>query len=249
MKVAIIEDEIYAFEELKRMLYRIDEDIEISAHFKSIKELLAGYSLHLFDLVFCDINLPDGKTFSVLDQIIKETPIIFTTAYDEYAIKAFKYNSVDYLLKPFTETELKKALSKYHTRISKTQINVDEIQRLLKVEHKSPKRKRLLVKIGDKFMYLNTDTIAYFYAEDKVTFAKTFSNKKYLIEESLSDLENSLDNTFYRISRSMICSVEAVESASKYFNSRLLLQLNPPFDKQVLISRVKVNDFLEWLNS
>lgn len=248
MRVAIIEDEYFSYKELKRMLLAIDKNIRVNAHFKSIKDLQDNFNPNQFDVVFCDINLSDGKSIDVLGALHNEVPIIFTTAYDEFALNAFQYNSIDYLLKPFSTEELSNALSKFKMRISSSKINVEEIRKALNVEQKAIARTRFLVKHGNKYTYVATKTIAYFYVEDKVTFAKTFSNKSFIIEDSLNEIEISLDNSFFRVSRGVICSIESILSASKYFNSRLLLKLAPDYENEVLVSRVKVNEFLQWLD-
>lgn len=248
MKAAIIEDEIYAFEELKRMLQEIDPSIVVQQHYKSIKEISSSFDSSDIDIIFCDINLPDGNTISVLSDIHQEIPIIFTTAHDEYAIKAFEYNSIDYLLKPITEYDLRRALNKYHTRIKKSKFDVEEIRDLLSISPESIKRNRFLVKSGDKYNYIQTSDIAYLFVEDKMTFARTFRNEDFIIDQSLNEIEPSLDQSFFRVTRNIICSIESILSANKYFNSRLLLKLTPNFEQEIIVSRVKSNELLNWLN-
>lgn len=245
MKVVIVEDEILAAEELIRMLKNYSDDIEILASIKSVKEALINLPKLEFDLLFLDISLPDGQSFEILDAVNLNVPIIFTTAYDEYAIKAFKYNSIDYLLKPIDQDDLNTALQKFDRQSTKDNtLDFEAVSNLLKNKTKS----RFLIKKGDNYTYINIDEIAYFYSEDKYTFIRSNDGKNAITEHSLNEVENTLDNSFFRVSRNMICHISSVDKASKYFNSRLQLELKPPFATPVLISRKRVASFLDWLD-
>ena len=250
MKYIIIEDELYAYKELHRMLQKLYPKSTIVAHYDSVEAAIDGLGVmdpKAVDLIFFDISLPDGYSFDILNRIKIKTPIIFTTAYDAYALKAFKYNSIDYLLKPIDIEDLKVAIDKFETLKSQyTQLDITQLSKLFKPS--KSQKKRFLVKIGDKYTYINIENIAYFYSEDGLSFIKTFDEHSYSIDQSLSEIEVLLSDDFFRVSRNMICALQSIESSSKYFNSRLKLKLNPSFKEDVLISRVKVNAFLEWMD-
>jgi DNA-binding LytR/AlgR family response regulator len=245
MKLAIIEDEIYAYKELKRMLENLYPDAVIVAHYDSVKSAIKGIPSIDVDLIFFDISLQDGFSFEILNALNIQTPIIFTTAYEEHSLKAFKFNSIDYLLKPIDEEDLREAVEKYISL--KNQYQSSDID--LSFNKNKTYKNRFLVKVGDTYSYVKTEDIAYFYSEDKTTFIQTFNNHSYITDQSLNDLEELVNPIqFFRITRHIICSINAVVSSSKYFNSRLLLSLKPQFNGEVLISRVRVKSFLEWLD-
>lgn len=247
MKVVIIEDEIFAFKELQRMLSNIDDQIDIVAHFDCVKDAVTGIVSVDFDLLFLDISLPDGFSFEILNQVEIHKPIIFTTAYDEYAIKAFKYNSIDYLLKPIDEDDLKNALDKFDKLQTPAQdINYNKISNILELKQA---KKRFLIKIGDKYSYVPIDHIAYFYSEDKYTFIKTRDNHTHITDYTLNEIEELMNQEFFRVSRNVITQLTSIQNVSKYFNSRLKIELHPAFDEELLISRKKVKSFLAWLDS
>ncbi|MBN2173286.1 MAG: response regulator transcription factor [Bacteroidales bacterium] len=252
MKILIIEDEPFAMQELKRLLRTIDPDIEILEMIDSVEESIKWLSKNECDLIFMDIQLSDGLSFEIFNRINVQPPVIFTTAYDNYAIKAFKVNSIDYLLKPIEEEELVKALEKYKKLQSPTaskegffsKKQLEEVLGLYRPSYKS----RLVVKLGDKIRHVEANEIAYFFSEDKVSFIITTDAKKYIINYSLEQLENMMNpNDFYRLNRKYIAHINAIESIDKYFNSRLKIGLKPPVEDEVLISRLKVTDFLNWL--
>lgn len=247
MKVVIIEDEIFAFKELQRMLSNIDDQIDIVAHFDCVKDAVAGIVSVEFDLLFLDISLPDGFSFEILNQVEIQKPIIFTTAYDEYAIKAFKYNSIDYLLKPIDEDDLKNALDKFDKLQTPTKdVNYSKISNILELKQS---KKRFLIKTGDKYSYVPIDHIAYFYSEDKYTFIKTRDNHTHITDYTLNEIEELMNQEFFRVSRNVITQLTSIQNVSKYFNSRLKIELHPAFDEELLISRKKVKSFLAWLDS
>ncbi|TKG93954.1 response regulator transcription factor [Puteibacter caeruleilacunae] len=247
MRVAIIEDELYAYKELVRMLKELIPDIEIVAHFDSVKSAIDGLYQLKIDLAFFDISLPDGFSFEILNDRPLQVPIIFTTAYDEYSLRAFKYHSVDYLLKPIDSEELKAAIDKYRSiKEHYSPFNLEELVKSMQPQHI---KKRFLIKIGDKYTTIKTPDIAYFYSEDKVTYIRSYDGQTYLSDYSLNDIESLIGNDFFRVSRNMICSLDSIESTAKYFNSRLKIQLNPPFQETILLSRVRVKEFLKWLDS
>ena len=254
MKVIIIEDEPYAQNELKRLLNNSEFDILVLDCFDSVEE-----SVHWLksnnppDLIFMDIQLSDGLSFEIFKQTTVITPVIFTTAYDEYAIKAFKVNSVDYLLKPIKQAELNNALAKFKSlrqQFSKANpiLDLEQIQQLLSIQEPVYKT-RFIAKVGDQIKHIDINDVAYFRAEDNEVMLITSNNNKYVIEYSLDHLVSVLDqNEFFRANRSYIVKVKSIAKISKYFNSRLHLELVPQTEDTVLISRVKVPEFLKWID-
>ena len=252
MNVLIIEDEPFAQQELMRLLNGIDPDIRVMRCIDSVEEsvsYLEGGST--IDLIFMDIQLSDGISFEIFNRTEVTPPVIFTTAYDEYAIKAFKVNSIDYLLKPIEEEDLARALEKFRKWESKqgggtffTNQQLEKVLGLYKPTHKS----RLVVKMGDRIKHVEAKEIAYFYSEDKVTFIITTAGERYMLNYSLEQLEQMMNpDDFYRLNRKYIAHIDAIGSIDKYFNSRLKIGLKPEVEDDVLISRTKVSDFLNWL--
>jgi DNA-binding LytR/AlgR family response regulator len=253
MKVVIIEDEPQAQKELKRLLGNSSFKIEVLECLDSVEDAVEWLATNEApDLMFFDIQLSDGLSFEIFEHIEVKSPIIFTTAFDEYAIKAFKVNSVDYLLKPVKQSELNAALFKFDAINQKMKrsggLQMDQIQELLQL-HKPRFKNRFLCRIGDQITYVNTEDIAYFKAEDNEVLLITNSGQKYFINHSLDQLNNYLNpDYFYRINRAYFVHLSAIKKISKYFNSRLLLYLSPETEGEVLISRAKVTDFLNWID-
>ncbi|MCB2220428.1 MAG: LytTR family DNA-binding domain-containing protein [Bacteroidetes bacterium] len=250
MNVLIIEDEPFAQQELIRLLKRINREIHVMACLDSVEESVKWLiNSEKPDLIFMDIQLSDGLSFEIFEQTTVSTPVIFTTAFDDYAIRAFKVNSIDYLLKPIEEEELERAIEKFqksHTDgdgyFSKQQL--EEVLGLYRPAYKS----RLVVKLGDKIRHIEAKDIAFFFSEDKVSFLITNESKKYIINYTLEQIEKFMNPAdFYRLNRKYIAHINAIESIDKYFNSRLKIGLKPEVEDDVLISRTKVADFLNWL--
>ncbi len=248
MNVIVVEDELFAYKELERMLRELYPLVNIVSHFSSVKSVIENLHKYQVDIIFMDISLPDGSCFDILGAVDINANIVFTTAYDQYAIKAFKYNSIGYLLKPVEFEELRNVIDKYQ-QIENRKKRVDYTLLAKALSNHNNKKRRFLVKIGDKYLNINVDNIAYFYSEDKVSFIRTFEGADYITDYSLNDIENRLGNDFFRVSRNMLCSIESVKYTSKYFNSRLKLILHPVYDKEVIISRAKTSEFLLWLDS
>ena len=254
MKVLIIEDEPYAQNELKRLLNNSEFDILVLDCIDSVEE-----SVHWLksnnppDLIFMDIQLSDGLSFEIFKQVTVATPVIFTTAFDEYAIQAFKVNSVDYLLKPIKQAELNKALNKFinlgeQYRRGQPTLDLNQIQQLLSIQ-KLDYKTRFIAKIGDQIKHIDIKDVAYFRAEDNEVMLITNYTNKYVIEYSLDHLVSVLHpNEFFRANRSYIVTFKSIAKISKYFNSRLHLELVPQTEDTVLISRVKVPEFLKWID-
>jgi len=247
MKYLIVEDERFASEELKRMMTKLRPDYLLEMQTKTVIDTIGFLKECVVDLILMDIRLADGNCFEIFNHVEVTTPVIFTTAYDEHAIKAFKLNSIDYLLKPFDESELETALDKFenifYNRSYKS--NSKNFEQLLSLKTKN----RFLISKGENYHYIETKDIAHFYSEDGVVFLHTFNDRRYIINYTLDQLDQQLDNRlFFRVSRNCIGNVKAIENIAKYFNSRLKLSFSPECPHDVLVSRVRVPDFLKWMD-
>jgi DNA-binding LytR/AlgR family response regulator len=244
----IVEDEQFAYKEMKRMMARLRPEFEMVAHTESVVDTVSFLRRRTVDLILLDIRLADGMCFEIFEQLKISTPVIFTTAYDEHAIKAFKVNSIDYLLKPIEEDDLSVALKKFESLHQENSKPVD-YQQLEKMLMGHQKKNRFLVQIGDNYQHIAVDDIAYFYSEDKVVYLQTFQANKYIIDYSLTELESKMDEgRFFRVSRNCIANINAVIKIAKYFNSRMKLTLEPMCPQEILVSRERVRDFLNWVD-
>ncbi len=251
MKAVIIEDEPLARLELKRLLNKVDEGIVIVKEIDNVQDAVEWLSQNnQFDLILLDIQLADGLSFEIFDHIKVLQPIIFTTAYDEYAIKAFQLNSIDYLLKPIEEKALKQALEKL-SAIKETFANqtLDTLKlRAMFLPTKTFKT-RFLTKIGDQYKFTPIDEVAYFYVDRNTIYLVNNQNQKSIIDFRLDELELQLDpQLFFRATRSHILSIKCIKKVNKYFNSRLLIEIEPKATEEILVSRVKVENFLQWMD-
>lgn len=257
MKILIVEDEELAVKKLQKTLASVDAAASVIAVTDSIKATVDWLQTNPQpDLILMDIELADGQSFEVFNLTEVKSPVIFTTSYDEYALKAFKVNSVDYLLKPIQKEELQAALQKYrhlHSTAkvtdSKADVNLESLVRELQ-QKLQPKefRKRFLVKHAQKLVSVEIDEIAYFYSDGRLNFFKTSDNKKYVVDYTMDELEEMLDpEKYFRISRSFYVSVSSIDKIDDYFGNRLILQLKPAVDKEALVSREKVTEFKKWM--
>lgn len=246
-KYLIVEDERLAYMELKRMMDNLRPKYLFAERTKTITETIRFLKNNEVDLILLDIRLSDGDCFEIFNHVKVNTPIIFTTAYDEHAIQAFKLNSIDYLLKPIEEEELALALNKFEQwrQLQKPLFNYSSLEGLMPQQTKN----RYLIQKGDSYCYIESKDIAFFYSEDKVVFLHTFDDKRYIIDYTLDQLEVQLEKSiFTRVSRNCITHIKAIKSIGKYFNSRLILSFQPQCPHEVLVSRVRVNDFLKWVD-
>lgn len=255
MNLVIIEDEARSARQLERMLKKYDPSIQILAQLPSVRESVAWFAQHGSgqpsrpDLVLMDIHLEDGLAFSIFEQINLTIPIIFTTAYDEYMIKAFKVNSVDYLLKPVEEEELVNALTKFKT-LRNVPASPDFTQLLQAVQQfrESPFKERFMISIGTKIRSIETANIAYFYSEDKATFLMTKENQFLPLEHSLDQLAGLLNpSQFFRINRQLLVARSAIQTIHTYSAGKLKLDLLPPARQDVFVSIHRLSDFKDWL--
>ena len=244
----ILEDERFAYEEIKRMITILRPDYHLKAWADSVERAVSVLTDDTPDLLIADIRLSDGLCFDVFERKQPHVPVIFTTAYDEFALQAFRVNSVDYLLKPIKENYLERALAKFEANCL-TRPTSEQYKGLEASYLKNVKKNRFLVSVGDTYMYVETSDIAFFYVEDRYVFLHTFSGKRYIVDYSLEQLEVMLDRRdFFRLSRNCIAHIKAVRKVSKYFGSRLTVSFSPECPHKVLVSRTRVADCLNWLD-
>ena len=251
MNVIIIEDEKPAARRLARMLSELGIEAQTMLH--SVEESLNWFQNNEHpDLIFLDIQLSDGLSFEIFEEIPVKSAIIFTTAYDEYALKAFKLNSIDYLLKPIDEDELKVAVEKYNNQQpqeSDLQVNIDDIRRMLINPIDRKYKKRFTIKIGQHIKIVHVDEIECFYSENKATYIHTKSNRNYLIDHSLEHWQDQLDpEHFFRVNRTFIVHINAIKDIISYTNSRLKLILHTYNEMEIIVSRERVKDFKNWID-
>jgi DNA-binding LytR/AlgR family response regulator len=253
MKVLIVEDEALARERLVEFVHRYDASIHVANAFDTVEETVDFLRKKPdIDLAFFDIRLSDGLSFEIFNQVSFTTPIIFTTAYDDYAVRAFKVNSIDYLLKPIDYDELVAAMGKFKNTYQKPAavIDSDSIRRIINGMNNQYK-KRFLVKFGEHLQFKTIDDIAYFFADGKTAYLVTKgNNRKYIVDHTLDELENKyLDpENFYRINRKFIVCIDAIEDVRQYINSRLKIKTTPPCTSDMIVSRDKVPSFKMWMN-
>ena len=250
MKILIVEDEKLLAKELEKMLLSIEPGADICAITQSVEETVQWLQQNdLPDLVLMDIELADGQSFDIFKRVQLDVPIIFTTAYDEFALKAFKVNSVDYLLKPLRETELKTAIEKFKKNKEHQHVSIiDLIKKIEQLSNQPGYRSRFLIKQGQKMTSIDISDVAYFFSENKCTFIRTYQNHKYIIDMALDDLEKELaPQQFFRANRQYILSGKSVVSIHSWFNQKLKVELNPSSEEHIIISRDKANAFKAWM--
>jgi len=250
MKTIIIEDEKPAARLLQRKLEKLN--VKVSQMLHSVEEAKHWFTANEHpDLIFLDIQLSDGLSFEIFESIDIKSAIIFTTAYDEYALKAFKLNSIDYLLKPIDEDDLEAAVIKFRQRLPKpetVQLDFEQIRKMLSNPFEKTFKQRFTVKIGQHLKVIALEEIECFFSENKGTYLHTFDNRNYLIESTLEVLEQELDpKNYFRISRKFIISLAAIKEIVLYSNSRLKVILPTYKEDEVIVSREKVSDFKNWI--
>ena len=251
MNVIIIEDEKPAARLLQRKLKK--QDIEAETLLHSVEEAINWFQNNPHpDLIFLDIQLSDGLSFEIFDEVTINSAIIFTTAYDEYALRAFKLNSIDYLLKPIDDDDLQVAINKYKEHRPQPQnlsMDFEQIKRMLVNPVDKSYKKRFTIKMGQRLKVVNVDDAECFYSENKGTYIHTTEGRDYLLDTTLEQLEGELDpDKFYRVSRKYIVNIETIQDIVVYTNSRLKVVL-PTYNDEVIVSRERVNDFREWLGN
>jgi len=250
MNVLIIEDEQGAAQNLIAALKEIDSSIHPVAVIESVRDALAWIKNNPApDLAFFDIRLADGNSFQIFEQTDVPFPIVFTTAYDQYAIQAFKVNSIDYLLKPVRKADLEQALQKFRQIYKQT-----DFEALLKVisqldlGQNKPGKRTFLIHYQDRLIPIETSDFAYFYIRNGIVYGVTFDKQKYIIDQKLDRIEAQVDaDNFFRVNRQYIVSRKAIKEAAHFFNGRLKLKVNPAPEDVLLISKAKAPEFKAWL--
>lgn len=247
MNVLIIEDEELAANHLKAVLHEVDETITVMAVTQSVKETVAWLELHKPDLIFMDIHLADDISFAIFDQIEVQAPIIFTTAYDHYAIRAFKLKSIDYLLKPIDKNDVKHALAKYRELTAYPQSDMKQLMQLL---NKAPEyQKRFMISSGTKIRSVESEQVAAFFSEGRYVILLLNDGGKHITDYTLDRLEALLDpSVFFRIHRGMIIRFGAIEQMRTYTKSRIKIDMKPDPGFEVIVSIDRSGSFKKWLN-
>ena len=253
LNAIIIEDEIPAARLLHSMITRLRPQWTLTIVPGSVDEAASWFKENPQpDLIFLDIQLADGNAFDFLSTVQPSSVIIFTTAYDQYAIRAFTVNSIDYILKPVDEQRLSDAIAKYETLHGQAWLKSEKYMETLLETLKHPEKKyrsRFLISGTDEFWLLRVEDIAYFYSEEKTTFAVTPSGREHILDLSLNKLEEQLDpEQFFRVNRQMILNVDAIDRAAPFFKGRIKVVVHPPFKSDIIISEGKASAFRLWLN-
>jgi len=253
MNVVIVEDEMAASENLVFMLKNLEDQVEVLAVLDSVKKSIEYFSTNQeADLVFMDIHLADGLSFEIFDAIKIDAPIIFTTAYDQYALKAFKLNSIDYLLKPIDEDELEESLVQFKAQIKSKGLGTNQVEGLLSFlnDQKKVYKSMYLVHHRDELIPLKTEKIAYLYIENGIVKAVTKDKQTHIIDQKLEDIENDLDPVvFYRLNRQFIVQRDAISGIKQYFHGKLIVNVNPVYEERVIVSKAKAAEFKNWMNN
>lgn len=249
--ILIIEDEEAAYNRLQKMITGEMEDVNILPPIVSVRSAIDWFQSHpLPNLIFLDVHLADGQSFEIFKEVNIKSPIIFTTAYDQYALEAFKVSSIDYLLKPIKKEELKRAIDKF--LLFNTPVSPDvNFQKLLSTlqNHSINYKQRFVVKYGEHIKTIETADIAYFYTENKVNFLVTRENKRFAIDHNLDQLELLLDpKKYFRINRQFIIGFHAITEMFTYSKSRVLIKLNPPSKLETIVSSERSASFKTWLD-
>lgn len=253
MNILILEDEKLASEKMKKTLQEVEPQSRIVAVFQTIATAVDWFKNNPHpDLIIADIRLLDGLSFEIFEQVRVEKPVIFTTAYDQYAIKAFEVNSIDYLLKPVQKEKLKASLDKFRNFSQKpavSQFDYQEVLKLLRAVPPSEYKSRFMVRLGQKIIALPADKIAYFFSESKLTYIVSKDGKRYPMDQPLEDLTAVLDpRVFFRINRQYIVTFESIAEIHPYFKGRIKLLLHPKAEDDVIISSERTPEFKKWID-
>jgi len=250
MKIVIIEDEKLTAIDLADTLKKVDGDVEIVTILSSVKQAIHFLRTNNdYNLIFSDIQLPDGLCFDIFNEVKTTVPVIFCTAYDKYSIKAFDANGIAYLLKPFNKASIAKALDKYMTLKSNFHATENNFNKLLQklsqqVTHQSFS---IIIHQGEKIIPVEIQNIALFFLEDEYAFAVTFDSKKHITTQNLEELESLCGDSFFRANRQYLVNRKAIKDASHYLNRKILINLNVQYPGQILVGKLKTSLFVEWL--
>ena len=250
MNVIIIEDEKPAARRLSRLLEELNVEVSVMLH--SVEEAINWFKNNAHpDLIFLDIQLSDGLSFEIFDEVEVKSAIIFTTAFDEYALQAFKLNSIDYLLKPIDDEDLEVAVKKYKSlkpEPQKLALDFEDIKKLLVNPIEREYKKRFTVRVGQHLKIINADEVECFYSENKGTYAATSDGRNYLLDTTLENLEGELEpKIFFRVSRKFYININHIKDIISYTNSRLQIKVNHFYEQDIIVSRERVRDFKLWL--
>lgn len=252
MKYLIIEDEINAFEYIRDLLSRLRPDGEMMDHLDSVEESInwLNNTEQQPDLIFMDIQLSDGLSFEIFEHVDIQCPVIFTTAYDQFAIQAFKVNGFDYLLKPIAPEDMETALKKFENQNSKpSESNLEQLTALISTINPQ-KKNRFLIKKGNHFEFIEANQIAFVHSEDSLTFLFTKDGKRHIYSKTISDIALELDTSkFFRINRGQLVHIDAIVKIHPHFNQRLKLELSRNAEIEFIVSRNKMMEFKEWVDS
>ncbi len=252
MKLLIIEDEIAAAQNLQAILQELSIDVELLAILESVEEAIRWFKHHSPpDLAFVDIQLADGSSFDVFEHVEATFPVVFVTAFDEYAVRAFSVNSIDYLLKPIDRDAVSTALQKYQQRIVSPLSNLSSLRELLlKKPFAFPSyRSSFLIHYRNKLLPIEVESFAYFFSKEKIVRGITHNQDTHILQQTLEELEQELDPTvFYRANRQYVVARRAIVNIEFYFNGRLLLNLTPASPDRVLVSKARSSDFKHWIS-
>ncbi len=252
MKIIIIEDEKLTAKDLAKTIEDIAPEIEIVSILQSVENAIAFLKTNpQLDLIFSDIELGDGTSFEIFEKLQLKIPIIFCTAYNQYALDAFKTYGIDYVLKPFSRQSIENALLKFQTikeELSSKEENYNDLMQVLK-QKLNPKSQSVIVHQGDKIIPLNTKDIALFYISNESVFAYTFQGKKYVVSQNMESLEHSFTPDFFRANRQFLVNRTAIKDASLFFNRKIVINLSIPFEEQIAVGRLKVSAFTDWLQN
>lgn len=254
IKVLIIEDEEPAAKRLQKMILEIDPEISVMENIVSVASGIKWLDDHPKpDLIFSDIQLSDGLSFQIFKQVEINCPVIFITAFDQYAIEAFKVNSIDYLLKPVKKDDLEAAINKFKKITQNGTGNAVDFQKLMASlgatnTQTTAYKSRFIVRYGEHIKTLKIEEVSYFYTEDKINFLTTYEGRRYAIDYNLDSLESMLDpKVFFRINRQYIISINSIKEMFAYTKSRVLIKLNPPSKHETIVSTERSGDFKLWL--
>ncbi|MFY0650669.1 MAG: response regulator transcription factor [Cyclobacteriaceae bacterium] len=253
MDVLIVEDEQIAADRLKQLIQEVSPELNIVAHLDSVKSSIQWLTNNSPDLIFLDIQLADGQSFEIFESIQTDCPIIFTTAYDHFAIKAFKLNSLDYLLKPIVKDDLELAIQKFQRQVEKRLAGIVDMKRLVESlsHNNTEKRKeRFVIKVGEHIKTVNVADIRVFYVWEKASYIHTLEGKKYMVDYTLDQVEHLIDpQLFFRINRKYIINLHQIKDIVSFSNSRLKIFLkNEEQAEDLIVARERVQEFKAWLD-
>lgn len=249
MNILIVEDEIPNQRMLKVMIERLRPSWAVTGISDSVDDTVEWLQHNTADLIFMDVQLVDGLCFSIFDKVEVETPVIFTTAYDNYAIQAFKVNSIDYLLKPIKENELEAAIVKYERQSAHDTAKPNFADILESIRNGEKKyRTRILIHGAKAYTKIDVENVAYFYSQNHISFARLFDKSEHQVDMTLETIEEQINpEHFFRVNRAMLLNINAITSFEDYFGGKLVIKTTPPFNEQITVSRLKNSAFKSWV--